>query len=159
MGGGGLWKRENTAKGGDHFNVSVDDLIVMKVSEPLEDLFGVEDDGCFIVFQRTPLGAQQRGQTSYKQNTCQPSKGFILKSAILTLNKQKNLFCNGKLSQGGGFELIFGAYPTTVPLSQRISFFSLMSWTGCRNLPLSADVTQSHLHNLSTGTPTSSTFK
>lgn len=101
MGGGGLWKRENTAKGGDHFNVSVDDLIVMKVSEPLEDLFGVEDDGCFIVFQRTPLGAQQRGQTSYKQNTCQPSKGFILKSAILTLNKQKNLFCNGKLSQGG----------------------------------------------------------
>lgn len=58
-------------RGADYLNVSVDDLIIMKISEPLEDLFGVEDDGCFIVFQRTPLGAQQRGQTSYKQDRCQ----------------------------------------------------------------------------------------
>lgn len=58
----------------DHLNVSVDNLIVMQISEPLQDLFGVEDDGCFVVFQRSPLGAQQRGQTSYKQDRCQSIK-------------------------------------------------------------------------------------
>lgn len=42
-----------------YLNVSVDYLIVMKVFEPLKDLFGVEDDGGFIVFQRTPFGAQE----------------------------------------------------------------------------------------------------
>ena len=50
-----------------HLNVSVDYLIVMEVFEPLEDLFGVEDDGGLVVFQGTPFGAQERGQTSYKQ--------------------------------------------------------------------------------------------
>lgn len=43
-----------------HLNVSVDYLIVVKVFEPLEDLFGVEDDSGFVVFQRTPFGAQER---------------------------------------------------------------------------------------------------
>lgn len=43
-----------------HLNVSMDDLIVVKVFEPLEDLFGVEDDGGFVVFQGTPFGAQER---------------------------------------------------------------------------------------------------
>lgn len=52
-----------------HLNVSVDYLIVMKVFEPLEDLFGVEDDGGFVVFQRTPFGAQERRQTSYKRES------------------------------------------------------------------------------------------
>lgn len=42
-----------------HLDVSVDNLIVMKVCEPLQDLFGVEDDGGFIVFQRTPFRAQE----------------------------------------------------------------------------------------------------
>lgn len=51
-----------------HLNVSVDYLIVVKVFEPLEDLFGVEDDSGFVVFQRTPFGAQERWQTAYKQN-------------------------------------------------------------------------------------------
>lgn len=46
-------------RGDDHLNVSVDNLIIMKISEALEDLFGVEDDGCFVVFQRSPLGTQQ----------------------------------------------------------------------------------------------------
>lgn len=57
-----------------HLDVSVDDLVVMQISEPLQDLLGVEDDGCFVVFQRSPLGAQQRGQTSYKQDRCQSIK-------------------------------------------------------------------------------------
>lgn len=65
--------------GDDHLNVSVNNLIIMKISEPLEDLFGVEDDGCFVVFQRSPLGAQQRGQTSYKQDRCQSIKDLISK--------------------------------------------------------------------------------
>lgn len=51
-----------------HLNVSVDYLMVVKVLEPLEDLFGVEDDSGFVVFQRTPLGAQERWQTAYMQN-------------------------------------------------------------------------------------------
>lgn len=42
-------------------------LVVMKVFEPLQDLFGVEDDGGFIVFKGTPLGAQQGRQASYRQ--------------------------------------------------------------------------------------------
>lgn len=41
-------------------NVSMDNLVVMKVLQSLQDLFGVEDDGSFIVLQRTPLGAQER---------------------------------------------------------------------------------------------------
>lgn len=31
----------------------------MEIFEPLQDLFGVEDDGRLIVLQGTPLGAQQ----------------------------------------------------------------------------------------------------
>lgn len=50
-----------------HLNVSVDDLIFVQVFEPLEDLFGVEDDGGLVVFQRTPFGAQEGRQTSYEQ--------------------------------------------------------------------------------------------
>lgn len=66
-------------RGDDHLDVSVDNLIFMKVSEPLEDLFGVEGDGCFVVFQRSPLGAQQRGQTSCKQDRRQSIKDPISK--------------------------------------------------------------------------------
>lgn len=50
-----------------HLNVSVDYLILMEVFEPLEDLFGVEDDSGFVVLQGTPFGAQERWQTSYRQ--------------------------------------------------------------------------------------------
>ena len=50
-----------------HLNVSVDDLIFVEVFEPLEDLFGVKDDGGLVVFQRTPFGAQEGRQTSYEQ--------------------------------------------------------------------------------------------
>lgn len=53
--------------GSPHLNVSVDYLIIMEVLESLEDLLGVEDDGGFVVFQRSPFGAQQRRQTSFKQ--------------------------------------------------------------------------------------------
>ena len=52
-----------------HLNVSVDYLIFVQVFEPLEDLFGVEDDGGLVVFQRTPFGAQEGRQTSYKQGS------------------------------------------------------------------------------------------
>lgn len=47
-----------------HLDVSVDDLVVMKVFQAFQDLLSVEDDGGFIVLQRTPFGPQKRRQTS-----------------------------------------------------------------------------------------------
>lgn len=139
----------------------MDNLIIMKISEPLEDLFGVEDNGCFVVFQRTPLGAQQRGQTSYKQDRCQIIKDFISKNAILMLHKQKKpLISQCQTKPGGGFELIFSAYLTTVPLSEGIFFFFTDELNWLFEPPTAlADVTQAHLHNHSAGMPTSLMFK
>lgn len=42
-----------------HLDVTVHDVVIMEVAEPIKDLAGVEDDGGFIVFQGSPLGAQQ----------------------------------------------------------------------------------------------------
>lgn len=42
-----------------HLDVTVHDVVIMEVAEPIEDLAGVEDDGGFVVFQGSPLGAQQ----------------------------------------------------------------------------------------------------
>lgn len=60
---GSYWGRSVRSS---HLNVSVDDLVVVEVFEPLQDLFSVEDDGRFVVFQRTPFGAQERRQASCK---------------------------------------------------------------------------------------------
>lgn len=43
--------------------------MVVEVFEPLQDLLGVEDDGRLVVFQRTPFGAQERRQASYKRQS------------------------------------------------------------------------------------------
>lgn len=51
---------ETPSRCSSHLDVSVDNLVVMEIFEPLQDLFGVEDDGSLIVLQRTPFGAQER---------------------------------------------------------------------------------------------------
>lgn len=58
------------------------------------------------------------------------------------------------------FEPVFSAYLTTLPLFQRFFFFSTdeLNWLSVPPTAL-ADVTQSHLHNQSAGTPTSLMFK
>lgn len=47
-----------------HLDVSVDNLVVVEISESLQDLFGVEGDGGLVVLQGPPLGAQQRRQAA-----------------------------------------------------------------------------------------------
>lgn len=65
-----------------HLDVSVDDLIVMEIFEPFEDLFGVEDDGSFVVLQRAPFRAQERRQAAYKSRRESVNKQFILNNRI-----------------------------------------------------------------------------
>lgn len=48
-----------------NLDVPVDDLVLVQVPEPLQDLSGVEDDGGLL--QRAPFGAQQRGQASWRK--------------------------------------------------------------------------------------------
>lgn len=48
-----------------HLNVSVCYLVVVQVLESLQDLPRVEANGGLVVFQRAPLGSQQRRQTPW----------------------------------------------------------------------------------------------
>lgn len=48
-----------------YLDISVDDLVLVQVPEPLQDLSGVEDDGRLL--QRAPFRPQQRGQASWRK--------------------------------------------------------------------------------------------
>lgn len=48
-----------------YLDISVDNLVLVQVPEPLQDLSGVEDDGRLL--QRTPFRPQQRGQASWRK--------------------------------------------------------------------------------------------
>lgn len=48
-----------------YLDISVDNLVLVQVPEPLQDLSGVEDDGRLL--QRTPFRPQQCGQASWRK--------------------------------------------------------------------------------------------
>ena len=48
-----------------HLDVSVCDLVIVKVLDSLQDLLGVEPDGGLVVLQRSPLRSQQSREASW----------------------------------------------------------------------------------------------
>lgn len=50
-----------------YLDVSMRYLVVVQVFKPLQDLSRVEADSGLIVFQRSPLGPQQRRKTPWTQ--------------------------------------------------------------------------------------------